>query len=135
MADKRPDWVWVIAIFTYVTVGITVVSMIAAWMLPLSEIEPNTEPLTLFDYAAAGVSSLAAVIAATFLLRLKKAAFYWFAVPFVAWLAVLSWDVVTKGFGEWPRDLEGMFYNLFGFVIGLAICIYCWKLIQRGVLK
>ena len=134
MATKRPDWVWVIAIFTFVTAGLSLLTAVALMFLPMDELDAGQAPLTTFDHASAIIFALAGIVAGIYLMRLRKAAFYWYAVPLVAWLALLTWDLVTRGFGEWPRDLEGMLYNLFGLVIGTAICAYCWKLIQRGVL-
>lgn len=138
MSKKRPDWVLVIAIFTFVTAGISLLTVFAAAMLPVPEIESGVVPLTLFDFVAAVVFALAGVVAAVYLLRLKKAAFYWFAVPLAAWVLLSLWDAMTKGVAESVTGqgiVSYIAYMAFGLVIGLAICVYSWGLIKKGVLQ
>ena len=135
MTKKRPVWVWIISVFTFLTAGITLLAILAAAMLPINEVETDVAPATLFDYVAALVFSLAAVVAAIYLLRLRKAAFYWFTVPFVASVLLSFWDAMTKGVAESMIGQDVVGYAVFGVVIGLAICVYCWSLIKKGILQ
>ena len=135
MTKKRPVWVWIISVFTFLTAGITLLAILAAAMLPINEVETDVAPATLFDYVAALVFSLAAVVAAIYLLRLRKAAFYWFTVPFVASVLLSFWDAMTKGVAESMIGQDVVGYAVFGAVIGLAICVYCWSLIKKGILQ
>mgnify|MGYP001820639095 FL=1 len=135
MTKKRPVWVWIISVFTFLTAGITLLAILAAAMLPINEVETDVAPATLFDYVAALVFSLAAVVAAIYLLRLRKAAFYWFTVPFVASVLLSFWDAMTTGVAESMIGQDVVGYAVFGAVIGLAICVYCWRLIKKGILQ
>ena len=134
MPTKRPVWVWIIAVSTFLAAGIALLSTFAATIVPVSEVEMDMPPLTLFDYVVAVVFALAEVVAAIYLLRLRKPAFYWYTVPFIAWILLSLWDAITKGAAAViGQDVVG--YTAFGVVIGLAICIYCWRLMQNGVLE
>jgi hypothetical protein len=135
MNRKRPALVWIISVFTFLTAGISILTVLAAALLPINEFEADVAPLTLFDYVAAVVFALAAIVAAIYLMRLKKAAFYWYVVPFVAWVLLSLWDAVTKGFAASMYDQDAIGYMVFALVVSLAICVYCWRLVRKEVLR
>lgn len=133
---KPPALVWVISIFTILSVlfGMLSIYLVASgtFRLPEQTASHLTE-LSAFDYGLAVVLAAAQLYAAIAFIRLKKIAFYLFAATFVINLASSAWQGIDAAIpaeaGSAP--LVGMFV---GWAISLAICIYAGWLAKRGVL-
>ena len=133
---KRPGWVWVISIFAFFSAGWTLLSfyLIGTGAVPLDAArEAYFSSLTGLDYGLTIFMHSAWLLGATALFLLRKFAFYLFATALGASLLITAWHAVTKG---WVAAFggPGLFGALIAFAFGVAVCLYSWRLIQRGVL-
>lgn len=133
---KRPRWVWAISIFLFLSAGWTLLSfyLIGTGTIPLNAAqEAYFSSLAGLDYGLTILLGLANLFGAIALFLLRKVAFYLFVTAFGTNLLLTAWHTVTKG---WVAAIGGA--GLVGAIIGwgliIAVCIYSWKLIQRGVL-
>jgi hypothetical protein len=136
LKKKRPGWVWAISIFFFLSAGWTLLSLylIDTGAIPLSAIqEAYFNSLTGADYGLTIFIGLANLLGAVALFLLRKLAFYLFVTAFGANLILTVWHMVTKG---WVAAIggAGLVGAVIGWVLLAAVCIYSWKLIQRGVL-
>jgi hypothetical protein len=85
-----------------------------------------------FDYALLALSTLAGLSAATALLLLKRSALYFFFVV----LALQLFAVWLYATPERYAVLGSYAYltSIWRTAVRIAIILYCWRLIKRGVL-
>jgi hypothetical protein len=135
-SKKRPGWVWAISIFFFLSAGWTLVSF---FLINTGAVTGNAEQeayfssLTVVDYGLTILIALANLLAAVALFLLKKIAFYLFLTAFGANLLLTAWHTATKG---WVAAIggAGLVGALIGWILVIAVCIYSWRSIQRGVL-
>ncbi len=133
---KRPGWVWVISIFFFLSAPLILLSfyLISTGAVPLDAAgEAYFSSLTGLVYGLTIFMGSANLLGATALFLLRKFAFYLFAAAFGANLLLTAWHIATKA---WVAEIPGSgpVGALFGLAVGVAVCVYCWRLIQRGVL-
>jgi hypothetical protein len=133
---KRPRWVWAISIFFFLSAGWTLLSfyLISTGAIPLNAVQKEYyDRLAGVDYAVSIIMGLANLVGAVALLLLRKIAFYLFAVALGANLILAAWHTATKG---WMAAVGGAGFVgvVIGWVLLIAVCIYSWRLVQRGVL-
>jgi hypothetical protein len=133
---KRPGWVWAISVFFFLSAGWTLVSF---FLINTGAVTPNAlqeayfSSLTGVDYGLTILIALANLLAAVALFLLRKIAFYLFLTAFGANLLLTAWHTVTKGWVA-AMGAAGLIGALIGWILVIAVCIYSWRLIQRGVL-
>lgn len=133
---KRPRWVWVISIFYFLSAGWTLLSfyLISAGLVPLNAAqEAYFATLATVDYGVTILMGLAAFTGAVALFFLRKVALYLFLTSFGVNILLTLWHVMSKGWVE-AIGGAGLFGAMMGLGLMLAVCIYTWKLIQRGTL-
>ena len=133
---KRPGWVWAISIFFFLAAGWTLLSfyLINLGAVPLNAAQKAYfSSLTGVDYGLTILMGLANLIGAVALFFLRKVAFYLFVTAFGVNLLLAAWHAVTKG---WVAAIGGSGFvgTVIGWALLIAVCIYSWRLIQRGVL-
>lgn len=133
---KRPVMVWVISFFVIISVlfGLLLMYLVYSGAFPLPpEQEGYLTRMTALDYAFSGALAAVQLYAAIAFLRLRKIAYYLFSATLVINILFSLWQINQEGFfpGVGQSGIIGMF---FGWGISLAICIYAWRLMKRGVL-
>jgi len=133
---KRPGWVWAISIFFFLSAGWTLLSfyLINTGAVPLNAIQKEYfGRLAGVDYGLSVIMGLTNLIGAVALFFLRKVSFYLFATAFGANLILALWHTVTRG---WVAAVGGAGFvgALIGWGLLIVVCIYSWKLLQRGVL-
>jgi hypothetical protein len=126
---KRPGLIWVI------TVGYALVFALMAWVggflfshwetLPERLRAPLRE-VSLPLWAAMTVGCALTVIAIVQLFRMRRSAFYLYAVGVAGTVAV-----------SLPLYVTGRYhgYQLFGLLTQLLVCLYMWRLLRANVLR
>ncbi len=132
---KRPKWVWVIAIFYFISAGLTLLSfyLIGSDSVSITpEKKAYFDSFSTFDCTTSILIDLANFSGAITLFLLRKIAFYLFAGALIVNFLSTIWYTLSKG---WV-DATGV--GLFGAMIGLGllvvVCIYTWKLKNKGIL-
>ena len=133
---KRPAWVWVISVFYFISAGFTLLSfsVIGSGDAQLNSAQQAYfDSLTAVDYVVTITMGSANLLGAVLLFLLKKPAFYLFVGTFCAGILVAVWETITT---NWVAAISpgGLVGAAIGWAISLAVCMYCWRLIQRGVL-
>jgi len=133
---KRPGWIWAISIFFFLSAGWTLLSfyLINTGAVPLIATQKEYfGRLTGLDYGLSVIMGLANLIGAVALFFLRKVAFYLFATALGANLILAAWHTATKG---WVAAIGGAGFVgvVIGWVLLTVVCIYSWRLVQRGVL-
>jgi hypothetical protein len=133
---KRPGWVWAISIFFFLSPGWTLLSfyLIGTGVVSLNAVQKvYFSNLTTIDYILTILIALANLLGAVALFLLRKVAFHLFITAFSVNLLLTAWHTVTKG---WIAAMGGpdLLSALIGWALLVAVCIYSWRLIQRGVL-
>lgn len=133
---KRPAWIWVIAIFFFLSAGWTLLSLwlVLSGRIPLEPAqEAYFKSLTPFDYGLTVVLGLTNLVGAAALLMLRRLAFYCFVGGFALNVLITASHIFSKG---WTGAMGGS--ALVGFAIGygivIAVCLYVWTLKKSGVL-
>lgn len=134
MNTKRPIGVWVISLFNFISVGIAFAAIMLLVMVPGDGVEADFMDDTAFNVVTV-VLALILVVASVLLLRLRKTAFHWFLAHVAASVLLSIWDVISKGYADSVLAPEVAGYTVFGLVVGLVICVYCWRLIRKGILQ
>lgn len=118
---RRPIGVWIISI-PYIFTSASFLLWIFLFRSGIVQAPPdsaasiaNIEPFFPTAY------SLLYLVAAIELFRLEKVAFYLFAI--------------LLGFSLVNIKIDGLFGTTFDWIILIAICIYTWRLKQKGVLR
>ncbi len=133
---KRPVLVWVISIFYLFSFAWTTLSffLIFSGVIPLPpEQEAYFNNLTTFDYGYTFLLMGINLAGAISLFLLRKIALYLFVGGLAISILSTIWHILTKG---WLQAVgsAGLTGSLIGYVISIAICIYIWKLTNKGVL-
>jgi len=134
---KRPAWVWVISVIYFVGAGYGLLSF---YVIGWGNVQLNSaqqayfDSLTVMDHVAGiGIGS-ANMLGAVLLFLLKIPAFYLFVGALCAGILVAVWETITTNLVE-AMPAGVLVGSAIGWAISLAVCMYCWRLIQRGVLK
>jgi hypothetical protein len=137
LAVKRPGWVWVISIFFFLSAGWTLLSFLLVHSGAVSSNAAQIayfDSLSALDYISSVGIGFANFIGAISLFLLRKISFYLFASALGANLLLIFWHAATKG---WVAALGSA--GLVGAALGLgllfAVCAYCRRLLQQGVLR
>lgn len=134
---KRPVLVWVIAVFYGISAVLTALSfyLIYSDRIPLdSELQAFFASQSAFDQVRTFVIGATNLGAAIFLFLMRKPAAYLFPLGFGLELVATFWEVLT---GDWQTAFSaGGWVGVFiGTGISIAVCVYCWRLLQRGALE
>ena len=120
---KKPIAVWMVSVFYIFTstllLLLTCLSFSGAVSIPPEEMV-RLNSLTGIDYLFIIAQNCIYLAAAIALFRLRKAAFYLFAV-------LLGISIATI-------EIEYFYVTIFDWLLLLAICIYTWSLKQRSIL-
>ena len=135
--NKRPFFVWLIAIFYLLSTLFSVLSLslVLSGSLPLTpEQEAYFSSLSTLDYLFSFVIDLTVFAGTVALFFLRRVALYLFCGSFDLIVLMSIWHLMTRDF---LSALPGG--GLLGFILGLgilaAVCLYTWKLRRAGVLK
>jgi hypothetical protein len=134
---KRPAWVWVISVIYFVGAGY---ALLLFYVIGSGNVQLNSaqqayfDSLTVMDHVAAIAIGSANMLGAVLLFLLRKPAFYLFVGTFCAGILVAVWETITTNWVE-AMPAGGLVGSAIGWAISLVVCMYCWRLIQRGVLK
>jgi hypothetical protein len=134
---KRPKLVWAIFVFYALSLlykGVVYYAIFAG-AVPLNEAQQAYfDSFTSLDHIASLILALASLVAVIFLFQMRKLAFPFMVGTFAAGLLVTLWHWSTK---SWLPALVsgGILAAVVGWAIQIAICVYCWNLVRRGVLK
>ena len=143
---KRPILVWIISIFYFITLPLSLISL-ALIPLELSGAIPITdaqrqyfESLTIVDHSLTGLTILLNLTGAILLFLLRLQALYCFGSVFI--LNVLNWtyQIIFKNWlavvGTGVAGMIGATIGIvFGLAINIAILIYVWYLYATKVLR
>ena len=133
---KRPVLVWVISIFYVVSAAFTALSfyLVYSGSIPLQPQQAQYfDALTTFDWFSTLLIGVINFSAALLLFLMRKQAAYLFPSGFALGLAVTIWHTLTKGWLAALGD-AGLVGAMIGWGISIAVCVYCWRLLQRGAL-
>jgi hypothetical protein len=128
---KRTPLIWAIGLFYLVLFGAG--SIFVLVMLFVSEPPPYMHPKTHIQNTLGSTGIVLNLFGAIYLLKLRRIAFYLFAIA-LAMAAVLPiWRAVTTGISS------AIDYSDPGILISwateIAVCWYTWLLAKRGVLE
>jgi hypothetical protein len=134
-SSKRPKLVWVICAFT----GFSAVFIALSYYLVYSGAIPLTPAqeqylgsLSSLDRAVSFTIAAINLSAATFLFLLRRHAAPLFTLGLSISVLTGIWHALYQG---WPAAVGGSVSGtLIGWGISLAVCLYAWRLVQRGVL-
>ena len=134
--SKRPKLVWVVFLFYLLSTGFTALS----YLLILSGVIPITPEqatyfgtLSAFDWVITLLTGLLNAAGAIAIFRLRKIAFHLFSAAFAIVILQTLVHTITTNFVA-ALGGSGAAGALVGYGILLAVCVYAWKLKERGVL-
>ena len=133
---ERPDWVWLICIFTCFSACWTMLSfyLIFSDRIPLNPAQMSYfASLTPLDLALEMLQAVITVVAAAFLFLLRRQCVPLFGVGIILGILQTVGHVLTKGFLAALPEGAGIGW-LIGIAIQLAVILYSRRLAQRGVL-
>lgn len=136
---KRPGWVWAISIFYFLFAGgiLFFLYLIGTGAVPLNAAQETFfSSLTGLEYGLTILMGLANLFGAVALFLLRKFAFNLFVTALGANLLLTALYAETEGLvaAIGGPSLAGLVGSLIAWALIIAVCIYSWKLIQRGVL-
>jgi hypothetical protein len=132
----RSAWVWVLAVLFSLSSIWTFISLLlveAGLIAVPPEQRAYMHNLTVVDYGATMIISLANLAGAVSLFLMLRAAIYFFAAGFATNLLLTLWHVMTKGWDQTVGE-PGFAGTLVGWCVLLAVCVYAWRLSQKKVL-
>ncbi|MBE2179053.1 MAG: hypothetical protein IAE97_01080 [Chthoniobacterales bacterium] len=137
LPTNRPALVWVISIFYVVSVGWVALSfaLIFSGLIPLTDVQKAYfQAQTVFDYESTALIGGANLVGAVLLLLLRRQAFPFFLTAFSFGLIQTLYQIVTK---NWLGAIggPGLVGAVIGWGISIAIILYTWRLVSKGVLK
>jgi hypothetical protein len=133
----RPTWVWVIcAYYALGTVGtVRALSLLHAGTLPMTSAQAQYfHSLSTFQYGATLTVSLINAVAVVLLFLMRKPAAYLFPIGFVIGLIMAGFNAFTTGWAA-ALGVLGLVGAVLGWAIGIAVCLYVWRLLRRGMLR
>jgi hypothetical protein len=129
---KRPFGVWLISAF-YLFAG--TMNLIVLYRVQTRAIPLSAEQLAILEKASLwGLLPLANLAGAVCLFMLKKIAFYIFSIMLI--ISGIN-SLVLMFTIDWPGQIisgQGMIRLLIGYGIGIAVCIYTYRLKQNNTL-
>ncbi|MBE9060759.1 hypothetical protein [cf. Phormidesmis sp. LEGE 11477] len=126
---KRPVWVWLISV-PYIFLNAWFLLSAFLFLSGIVSVPPDLPPelaASINDKLTGNAPfflithSCLCLAAAIALVRLRKVAFYLFAV--------------LLGISLFNIEIDGLSGTTFDWIILIAICIYTWRLKQKGVLR
>jgi hypothetical protein len=135
--ETLPTLVWVICMVYFMSVGFTILSLVALFsgLLPVSEkLREYFQSLTIFDYALDIVVFTLSLAGMIHLFMLKKTAFSLLATALAMGVVLTIYQIVAKDLlaTEGSLAVVAMFI---GWGINIAVIEYSRRLIERGVLR
>jgi hypothetical protein len=133
---RRTGWIWAISIFYLLSAGWTILSFVLIYSGTISVNPAQRAYLESLSFSDLGITVLIGLLnlsGAIALFALNRKALNLFVAAFVASLLVAVWHAATKG---WLEALGGSGFigTVIGYGISVAVCLYTWKLTQRGAL-
>ncbi len=130
---KRPFGVWLISAF-YLFAG--TMNLMVWFRLQTGAVTLSSAQLAVLNQASLwGILPFANLAGAVSLFMLKKIAFYIFAVMLVAsGINTLALIVATGGFAQIISG-QGVIRLIIGYGIGIAVCLYTYRLKQNNILQ
>lgn len=134
---NRPALVWVISIFYFVSAGWVLLSfaLIFSGLIPLTDVQKTYfQAQTVFDYGSTALIGGANLVGAVLLFLLRRQAFPFFLTAFSFGLIQTLYQIVTK---NWLGAIggPGLVGAVIGWGISIAIIVYTWRLVSKGVLR
>jgi hypothetical protein len=134
--SKRPKLVWVVFLFYLLSTGYTALSyfLIFSGVIPVTpEQATYLGNLSAFDWVITLLTGLLNAGGAIAIFRLRKIAFHLFSAAFAIVILQTLVHTITTNFVA-ALGGSGAVGALIGYGILLAVCVYAWKLKERGVL-
>jgi hypothetical protein len=133
----RPTLVWVICAFYALGAVGMALSFVRLYTggLPLTPAQAHYfQSLSTFDVVASLTIQLIHVTAVVLLFLMRKQAAYLFPAGLVIGLVLTGFHAVTKG---WVAAMgeAGLVGMLIGWGVGIAVCLYVWRLLRRHMLR
>ena len=133
----RPALVWVIcAYYALGTLGtVRAFSLLHSGALPLTSAQAQYfQALGIFDYVAIITISLINAAAVVLLFLMRKQAVYLFPIGLVISLVLTGSHALTKNWVA-AMGVLGLVGEVLGWGINIAVCLYVWRLLRRGMLR
>jgi hypothetical protein len=134
---RRPLLIWLIAGFMgcYSTWLLGTFFVVASGLTIRSDAQQAYfKNLNWLDISPSLLELAANAVASIGLLLWRKIAFSLFSVGFALGFGAFLWKLRSTGWPP-PHDEFGGFGAIVGWGTRLAICIYCWKLVRKGLLR
>ena len=134
---KRTVWIWIISIYYVLSVGWILFVYYLHFTNRLSlvlEMEMFMDDLSKWDIALSLLISFLNLCGVIALFFLHRIAFRLFLAAIVASVLQSIWMEATKG---WIQNwvMAGFLSTIIGYCIAVAICLYSWKLVKKGILR
>lgn len=130
---KRPKWVWIIVVWYFVSLLVTLVSLYLIYKgaVPLSDDDKSYyKNLGLLDHLVTAIVTVTNGAGALYLFRLRKEALVCFSNALLLSIAWGFWSI----FHEHLLRVVPLPSLILGWVIRLLVCRYVSRLIDKGVL-
>lgn len=137
LPTNRPALVWVISIFYFVSIGwgLFSIALVYSGFVPLTGVQKAYfEAQTVFDCGSTALVTAANLIGAVLLFLLRKQALHFFVAAFSVGLILTFYQAVAK---NWLGAIgaHGLVGSVIGSGINIAIILYTWRLVSKGVLR
>lgn len=133
---KRPVWVWLISTFFFISAFWTLLSFYLInfdFITVPIETKQYLNSFTFQDYFITIVIGFINILAAIYLLLLKKVSFYLFCSSLIINTFFTFLHVINKGFLK-ALSSGGLIGTIIGYGILIGVCLYSRKLIKSNVL-
>ena len=133
---KRPVWVWLISTFFFISAFWTLLSFYLInfdFITVPIETKQYLNSFTFQDYFITIVIGFINILAAIYLLLLKKISFYLFCSSLIINTFFTFLHVINKGFLK-ALSSGGLIGTIIGYGILIGVCLYSRKLIKSNVL-
>jgi len=133
---RRPVLVWVIFVWTVLSSGYALVSF---WLVYVRAVPISPDAavylarLSPLHHAGTVLMLLLNLAGAVALVLLRKSALPLFALAFALNVALTLGNALTPGFSD-ALGGAGAIGLAIGFVIGISVCLYAWRLRSLGIL-
>jgi len=133
---KRPISVWIVSAFFFIS---SLWGMWSYYLIAVGKTSPEylNHPyfanLTILDYAFIVLLQLVALCAAITLFLLRKAAFYLF-VTGMAISIIFTAIKAIRGIYQNANPVAVGVAMAMTYAIHIAVCLYSWKLLKKGIL-
>jgi hypothetical protein len=134
---KRPVWVWLISTFFFISACWTLLSFylinFEIITVPI-ETKQYLNSFTFQDYFITIVIGLINLVAAIYLLLLKKISFYLFSSSLIINILFIILHAINKEFLK-ALSNSGSIGAIIGYIILIGVCLYSRKLMKSNVLN